>query len=308
MEMTDNYSPSPIVSIVIPAYNAAEYVCEAINSVLNQSYSNIELIVLDDGSTDNIREVLEKYPKGSFYYESHPNIGQSATLNKGWNMAKGEILSYLSADDELLDGAVAISIENLLNHEEILMTYCDYMLMDAKSRDLQRVYAPEFNYEEMVSDIIVQPGPGVFFRKKAFDKIGGWNSSYRQIPDFEYWLRLGLQGDFVRIPQVLARFRIHDGSQTYIESSVEKAEECVHVIDTYFKNPFLPDTIRCLEKRSKSSAHLFAARMHLRAGRYSCVLANLRLMVRNSPRSLLSIRSVRMLVNGLLFRIKRIIS
>ncbi|RME60123.1 glycosyltransferase, partial [Candidatus Parcubacteria bacterium] len=84
-----------LVSIVIPAYNAGDFLHEAIDSVLNQTYPNIELIVLDDGSTDHTRDILSSYPKGSFYWESHPNMGQAATLNKGWAMAKGEVLGYL---------------------------------------------------------------------------------------------------------------------------------------------------------------------------------------------------------------------
>jgi glycosyltransferase involved in cell wall biosynthesis len=262
--------------------------------------------VLDDGSTDNSIEVLQSYPEGIFHWESHTNVGQSATLNKGWSMAKGDVLSYLSADDVLLSSAVTCSVENLRIHENIVMTYGDYMLIDDKSEDIRRIYAPEYDYEKMLSDIVVQPGPGIFFRRSAFAKIGGWNSSYRQVPDLEYWLRLGLQGDFLRIPEVLAKFRIHDESQTYAESSVEKAEECIQVIDEYFKNSELPDSIRSLENRSKGNAHLFVARMHLRAGRYQAMFNHLKGVAYANPRSLLSMNAVRMIGNGLLFRLKRI--
>lgn len=294
-----------LVSIVIPVFNAADYLREAIDSVLGQDYSNVELIVLDDGSTDNSVEILKSYPEGLFHWESHSNIGQSATMNKGWSMARGDVLSYLSADDALLPGAVTRSVESLDNHENVVMTYCDYMLMDANSADIRRVYAPEFDYKKMLSDIVVQPGPGVFFRRTAFKKIGGWNSSYRQVPDLEYWLRLGLEGDFLRIPEVLAKFRVHDGSQTYMESSVEKAEECVRLIDDYFKNSALPDTIRALEDRSKGNAHLFVARMHLRAGRYHAMFNHLKGVASVNPGSFLSMHAVRMIGNGLLFRIYR---
>lgn len=301
----NNTADQPLVSIVIPAFNAAEYLREAIDSVLGQDYSNVELIVLDDGSTDNSIEILKSYPEGFFRWESHSNIGQSATLNKGWSMARGDVLSYLSADDALLPEAVTRSVESLSSHENVVMTYCDYMLMDANSADMRRVHAPDFDYEKMLSDIVVQPGPGVFFRRSAFAKIGGWNPSYRQVPDLEYWLRLGLEGDFLRIPEVLAKFRVHDESQTYMESSVEKAEECVRVMDDYFKNPELPDTIRALENRSKGNAHLFVARMHLRAGRYHAMFNHLKGVASVNPRSFLSMHAVRMLGNGLLFRISR---
>ena len=163
MNMSNQLPTQPLVSIVIPTYNAAEFLNESIDSVLNQDYPNIELIVLDDGSTDETQKVLKNYPKGSFYWNSHPNMGQSATLNKGWEIAKGSILSYLSADDILLPNAVKISVENLRNLNNVVMTYCDYMLMDSGSQDIRRVVAPDFSYEKLVSEIIVQPGPGVFF-------------------------------------------------------------------------------------------------------------------------------------------------
>lgn len=298
----------PLVSIVIPAFNAADYLREAIDSVLAQDYPRVELVVLDDGSTDNSVEILKSYPAGLFRWESHANMGQSATLNKGWGMARGTILSYLSADDALLPAAVSRSVAVLNNHKNVVMTYCDYILMDAESDDIRRVHAPEFDYEKMLADIVVQPGPGVFFRGSAFTEIGGWNPSYRQVPDLEYWLRLGLKGTFRRIPEVLAKFRVHDQSQTYGESSVAKAEECLRVIDDYFENPGLPETSRVLEERAKGNAHLFVARMHLRAGRYRAMVNHLQQAARLYPRALLSLHAVRLLGNGLLFRIKRILS
>ena len=81
--MADRMHAAPLVSIVIPAYNHAGYLDEAIGSVLNQDYPRVELLVLNDGSTDGTPAVLEKYGR-SFYWETQPNMGQAATLNKGW--------------------------------------------------------------------------------------------------------------------------------------------------------------------------------------------------------------------------------
>jgi len=298
----------PLVSVVIPSYNAGEYLGEAIDSVLRQTYSKIELIVLDDGSTDETRKLLSAYPESSFFWESHKNIGQAATMNKGWAMAKGEILSYLSADDVLLPEAVTSSVEALFRHESAIMTYCDYMLMDEKSEDIRRVYTPKFNYKKMVAEIEVQPGPGVFFRKIGFEKIGGWNPGLRQVPDLEYWLRLGLLGDFFHIPDVLAKFRIHEASQTFAESSIEKTEECVRVIHDYFALADLPADIKLLENSSKSHAHFYAARLHLRAGRYRGLYKNFWAAYKIDHTSIFSLRMVKLLGNGLLFRLKRIFS
>jgi glycosyltransferase involved in cell wall biosynthesis len=190
---------TPPVSIVIPAYNHAGYLDEAIQSVLAQDYPNIELIVLDDGSSDATPEVLRKY-SGRFHWETHHNMGQAATLNKGWKMAKGDILGYLGADDLPLPGCVRAAVEVLEAGPDLVLTYCDFELIDPHSHFIRTVCAEEFDYRKMVADFVCAPGPGVFFRRAAFERAGGWDPSLRQMPDYECWLRLGLVGTFKRIP------------------------------------------------------------------------------------------------------------
>jgi len=294
----------PLVSIVIPAYNHGKYLNEAIESVLVQSYPNIELLVFDDGSVDNTSEILASYGD-LFYWECHTNIGQSATLNKGWEIAKGGIVSYLSADDALEVEAVEVAVRCLIENENAILVYGDYLLIDAKSQVIKRVYAPEFDYSEMVANIVVQPGPGVFFWKDGFKEVGGWDVSLCQVPDYEYWLRLGLLGEFIRVPKSLAHYRVHEESQSYVEASIEKSEECIRVMEQYFKNNKVPDEIEALEAKAKSMAYLIAARFHLRAGRYKYTYTNIKRSWVLNVRSFFSMRWVQLLGNALVFRIKR---
>ena len=296
----------PQVSIVLPAFNHGKYLREAIESVLSQSYANIELLVFDDGSTDDTSEILASYGD-RFYWERQRNIGQSATLNKGWQLSKGEIISYLSADDALKPNAVEVAVKWLQANDDCILVYGDYELVGADSRPIRRVEAPEFDYGAMVADIVVQPGPGVFFRRDGFEKIGGWNCALRQIPDYEYWLRLGLLGRFMRIPEPLALYRVHEESQSFIEPSIERADECITVIRDYFENNALPNEIRTLECYAKSSAYLIAARFHLRAGRYGHVLKSIINAFKFRPMALFSGRMIRLLGNGLLFRWRRLL-
>ena len=129
---------------------------------MSQDYPRIELIVLDDGSTDDTQAVLAAY-SGRFHSESHSNRGQAATLNKGWGMSRGEVLSYLAADDFLLPGAVRTSVEKLRERPEIVLTYCDFNIVDQTSRVLRQVRPPDFSYRDLAVTIICQPGPGVCF-------------------------------------------------------------------------------------------------------------------------------------------------
>ena len=296
--MTDKL---PVVSIVIPVYNGAEYLDEAVQSILAQDYPSIELIVLDDGSTDGTREVLGKYT-GRFYWETHENIGQASTLNKGWLMSKGEILAYLSADDILLSGAVSRSVENLRMNPESVLVYCDFNLIDPSSMVLRQVRMPNYDYRKMVTRTIRPPGPGAFFTRKAFESAGLWDSSLKQSPDYEYWLRLGLEGPFLRIPRVLASLRVHEASQSFAKVDESGAGEPVRVTSRYYRTQRVPPEIRRCENEALSNAHVMAARMHLRAGRWRAALGSLRKALVLHPKNLYSLRTIRVIANGLFNR------
>ncbi len=283
-------------------YNQADYLEQAIESVLSQDYSEIELIVLDDGSTDDTRAVLAPYAE-KFHYETHANIGQARTLNKGWGMSKGRFLSYLAADDFLLPGAVRTSVEKLIADPKIVLTYCDFNVIDPKSHVLRQVRTPDFSYRDLAVSIVCQPGPGVFFRRDAFKRAGLWDGLLRQIPDYEYWLRLGLEGAFVRIPEVLAAYRVHDRSQSFAPISASGAEEIVNVISAHFRSTRLPPEIARARPEAMSNAHIIAARLHLRSSRYPAALRHMRRAFVLFPRGYLRLRTWQLLANGLLNRI-----
>ena len=293
---------TPLVTIVIPAYNHGKYLKQAIDSVLNQDYRNIELIVLDDGSTDNTHKVLESYGN-QFYWETQKNMGQANTLNKGWRMAKGEILAYLSADDVLLPQATSISVKCLLDHPKSVLCYGDFRLIDSDSRVIRKVVAPEYNYHEMVAKFICAPGPGAYFWRSAFDKTGGWDPSFRQNPDYECWLRLGLLGAFTHIHEQLAAFRVHEDSQTFAQATVERAEEALRVMEKYFLLPNVPAEIIANKHQTMANAHFVVAQLHLRSGRYGAGFLQIYKSIFISPRTLFSVRVLRMLANGVFNRL-----
>ena len=294
----------PLVSIVIPTFNGANYLREAIDSVLAQDYRHIELIVLDDGSTDDTPRILKEY-KDKFYWETQPNMGQAGTLNKGWQMAHGEVLAYLSADDSLFPSAVSRSVGCLLEDTKRVLTYCDYHLMDEKSKVIRRVHAPEANYQDMVVKIVCPPGPGAFFRRAGFEKAGLWDSSLRQVPDYDYWIRLGLHGRFYRIREPLAKFRVHGNSQSHAEPNEARSEEIVGVMKRYFLLEGVPTTICQRKRKALSSAHVVAARFHLRAGRYGLAFSRLLQALLLNPLCVVSREGLKYLGNGLVYRLKR---
>jgi glycosyltransferase involved in cell wall biosynthesis len=294
--MNGNIESTPLVSIVVPSYNHGRYLEEAIDSILAQDYPHVELIVIDDGSTDNSREILTGYGK-QFHWEFQENQGQVATLNRGWSMSKGDIIGYLSADDLLLPGSVSAAVDCLRQHPEAVLSYSDFHLIDPESAVVRRVVAPECTYHDMVVKMLCPPGPGAFFRKTAFEKAGLWHTGYKQMLDFEYWLRLGLHGQFIHIPQTLAAYRVHQGSQSFAAASAIRPEEPITIINDYFKNPLVPSDVRASQREAVGTAYLYSAHVHFRVGNYRNGFAAACEAFELHPKLLVSTRPLRMILN-----------
>lgn len=248
----------PLVSIVTPAYNRASYLEETIRSVLEQDYPRIEYIVLDDGSTDNTREILEKY-SGRLIWETHPNMGEQRTVNKGFGMCHGDILGQLNSDDTLLPGAVSTVVAFMQANPDILVAYTDWNNVGPNSEFLGRFQAPDYDYLFMLRHCIGIVGPGFLMRRKAWELAGLRDPSFRWLADFEYWLRVGLYGRFAHIPIPLATWRVHPGSAWASGSGKARANELVRVLDKLYARADLPPQVRRVRMEAYGSAHFAAA-------------------------------------------------
>lgn len=248
----------PLVSIITPAYNRASYLDETIQSVLSQDYKHIEYIVLDDGSTDNTVAVLERY-NGRVLWETHPNLGETRTVNKGLAMAHGDIVAVVNSDDPLLPGAVSSAVEFMETHTDILVAYPDWNYIGPRSETIQHVKVPEYSYLRMVRRHDCVVGPGAFIRRRAFELAGLRDPGFRYVGDFDFWLRLGLHGEFARIPKTLATFRTHPGSATAFTRGQVMADEQVQVIDKLYARADLPLEVRKVRAEAYSWAYAAAA-------------------------------------------------
>lgn len=298
--MTPQNCSKPIVTIITPAYNQAMYLEATMRSVLDQDYPNLEYIVIDDGSTDEsfdlAKRVQNDYPS-KVEVVKQQNSGQAATLNRGWRMARGEVLGYLSSDDLLLPGAVSKAVAALEEHNEVNVTYCDFWIIDSAGARIKRSVTEEFNSKRLRVDLVCQPGPGAFFRKSVFDQTGGWDESLRQVPDFEFWLKVAKHGPFIRIPETLAEYRVHEGSASFRVMPISRADEIVLVTRKYW-------TEKCNDASSAlANAHIIAAKNHAQSRRLAAAMYNLSRAVCIRPSSLWKLKIWRILLTGLLRRL-----
>ncbi|MFH1387071.1 MAG: glycosyltransferase family 2 protein [bacterium] len=236
----------PLVSIITPSFNQGQYIEEAILSVKNQDYPNIEHIIMDGGSTDGTVDILRKYDK-DVNWDSEPDQGVADALNKIFNrgLVKGEIVGLLPTSDSYPLNAVKNAAEFLQKHPEIAAVYGDAMIIDEKNSSSYLMVSNEYNYERLLrswgwKDRLRIPGVAIFIRKKIMDEVGLFADMVAN--DYEYWLRIGAKHQFAYLPAILANQRLHDNS---ISGDHEKVcKEQPKISRRYWGNPFTLRYIR----------------------------------------------------------------
>jgi len=280
-------TPRELVSLVVPAYNAGRFIRETIDSILAQTYHPIELIVIDDGSTDGTSDVLASYG-GAFRCERQGNRGQSATLTRGWQMASGSLLGYLSADDRLRPDCVARLVAALADRPDAVLAYPDFGLIDAQSGPIGEVRAPDYDVALLVGRCQCLPGPGALFRRAAWQRVGSWDEGLRQVPDLDFFLRLCLAGPFLRVPEVLADYRVHGGAITYSPVPLGRADEPTQMIERFFRRADLPPEFARFRRQALANALMLSGFMHGRARRPAAAAMRFLSAFRHHPPALAS--------------------
>lgn len=203
----------PIVSIVTPSYNQGRFLEETIQSVLRQDYPNIEYIIIDGGSTDNSREMIQKYSDRLAYWVSEPDKGQTHALCKGFAKAKGEFMGWLCSDDILEPSMVSLSVAFLTQSPSTGLTFGDRIRIDAKGNMLGAQRYPSFQNWHLRWGLTL-PSETVLFSRTAYDRAGGLDESLHQAMDYDLWCRLSRVTSFRHIPAYLGRFRTYMGNKS----------------------------------------------------------------------------------------------
>lgn len=225
----------PTLSVVTPAYNQGEFLRDTIESVLSQDYPNIEYVVLDDGSTDETPKILPEYGD-RFVWETQPNMGQTATINKGWAMTSGEIITWLNSDDTFYNSSsVSEALQYLINDPKLGIIFGDSMYTEADGTEIEPTRPiVDFTYEKMVrtcENSISQPS--AFIRREIVTKVGELDPKFYYFMDWDFWMRAGIYYKIEHTDAIWSTYRLHAESKTVAQSK-RAAPELEYLYEKYF--------------------------------------------------------------------------
>ena len=250
------------VTVLIPTYNRARYVGHAIQSVLQQTRRDLELLVLDDGSTDETEAVVRAVNDARVRYIRCPHRGISATLNTGVRLAQGRYIARLDSDDEWLPEMLATETQVLDAQPDVGLVYGRAEAMDAAGHRLPitRAYALRFPTDALRSMLIDDStcNIAVVVRRECFDRVGLFDETFIAHEDWDMWLRVARHYRFAFVDAILARFRLHDENLTGTQSPLfaQLIETRPRVLDKAFTDPSLPPAYRSVKPLAYRSVFL----------------------------------------------------
>jgi glycosyltransferase involved in cell wall biosynthesis len=251
---------TPVISIIITAYNYGRFLGKAMESVLSQNFTDFELLVLNNASTDNTDEVAKRYVSDSRvrYTLNETNIGGPANASKGLKNARAPYILFLSADDFLLPGALSILHRTLGENKDVDFIYGRYLFVDGSDAVIQEVKHPGWlpydhkGRSHELADLLqfdcYISMPTVLFKRTVFDQNGHFSTEVR-VGDYEFFLRLaalGYRSFFINTP--LAAFRLHGNQMSVggdVISSGSQVSDQLTLLEMYFTAELYPKLAGC---------------------------------------------------------------
>ena len=288
------------VSIITPSYNQGNFIEETINSVLNQSYKNIEYIVVDGASSDITLEIINRYSKFISKVISERDSGQADAINKGIKSATGDLITWINSDDLLEPKAIERAVEVFTKFSDVDFLYGNIKLIDEYSRPLsvlkgQQVTKPSvfFNLDLPI------PQQGSVWRKCVTDSIGLMDEKWHYVLDREFFLRICLDHRVMYINQLLGSFRQHNQSKSIktLEPWIKEMPLMYDALSKEHNWPYRQDSK--ITKKVIASAHIHSAYLAFSAGKINSGIKNIFSACANYPAILFCDHIYSKLVNKL---------
>lgn len=205
----------PTISVILPTYNRAEYIKDAVESIKNQTYSNWELIIVDDGSTDDTEKIVSGCMDDKIKYFQRTHQGANNSRNFGIKQATGEFITLMDSDDISLPQRLEKSLQVFQDNPNIDVVYTEYQICDADLNVISNVqHSRKWSKEEYLNREFNVAGGTFLMRRYVFDKVGLYDLHYENAFDFDWILRADEKGmNFVYIPEPLLSYRRHSDNQ-----------------------------------------------------------------------------------------------
>ncbi len=256
----------PLISVVTPSYNQADYLETTLQSVLGQDYPRLEYIIVDGASTDGSPDIIRRYADRLAWWVSEPDGGQAEAINKGLRRARGEIVAWLNSDDLYRPNALRRAAAAFAAHPEAGLVYGDVDSIDAAGRvfHVQR-FSPYRLADLMAFRIISQPG--VFMRRDVLERAGLLDPTYHFLLDHHLWLRMAALAPIHYLPERLAAARYHPAAKN-VARAAEFGREAFRLVDWMQSRSELAAPFRRNHRRILAGAHRLDGYYQIEAGHY----------------------------------------
>lgn len=229
--MISSQSEFPSISVIIPSFNQGQYIEQTIASILGQNYPNLELIIIDGGSTDNTHSIIQKYISSINYYVSEPDNGQAHAINKGFRLAKGDVLAWLNSDDMYLPCTFLKVINILKCQEKPALVYGGCLHFKEGTQQTFGSLPPLFDADLLkYYDYISQPS--TFWSRSLWKEVGELNESYNYVLDWDWFIRASKICKFVPLSEYLSIYRFHNSHKTGT-GGLSRSKEILQVVEEY---------------------------------------------------------------------------
>lgn len=210
--MITSSSKQKVVSVIIPCYNHAHFLGEAITSVINQTYPYVEIIVVDDGSTDDTAQIAKAYPNIRYVWQN--NLGLSRSRNVGLSYSKGTSIVFLDADDSLFHDAIDIGLRALASRNDCALAFGLFVNIGSIQGMQKLSRETNYGYKELLQrNVIGNPG-SVLYRRWVFTEIGGFDEANSPAADYDLYLRVARQFPILCHHQPVVKYRKHGANMS----------------------------------------------------------------------------------------------
>lgn len=206
---------SPLVSVVMPAYNARRYVAEAIDSVLAQNFADFEFLIIDDGSTDGTGDLLQDYSERDRRIRviNQPNSGVGAALNRGIEQSRGRYIARMDSDDACMPDRFEKQVDYLNRNPDCVLVGARVLMIDQDGCPLFEMESVQTTHEQ-IDRLLMEARwsivhPSVMMRTDVVRKLGGYNNDLVPVEDHDLFLRLAEVGKLANLPEILLKYRKH---------------------------------------------------------------------------------------------------